>query len=336
MATVSSKVLCVICNKGKGTFKCEGCTEIFCPKHSIEHRNDLSKQLEEIEVTHDLAYKTLIQQTQNLRQHSLIQKIDQWEFQSIDKIRQMADEARNQLLKGITEHTSNIKKKLQDLSDELRQGREDNDFLENDLQEWMQKIEELKLELLNPVNIVIQEDSTPLITRIRIDNQDISDSFEPLYSNNPCIQENDQLLFEDDSRVGAEIRGKNEYQIGSHTIRVRVEQLIQNGWIAFGIISKSESTQNNSYTAPSSYGWSNQNQIYIGGQSTNEETIEIIQNDIVELSIDCDQQKIELKNERSDRIMELSIDTDKSPLPWQYYINLRAANTHVQILNPSD
>jgi len=335
MATVSSKVLCSVCNKGKGTFKCEGCSEIFCPKHSIDHRSDLSKKLEEIEVTHDLAYKTLIQQTQNLRQHSLIQKIDQWEYQSIEKIRLMADEARNQLLKGITEHTTDIKKKLQDLSDELRQGREDNDYLEGDLQQWIEKLEELKLELLNPVNIVIQEDSAPLVTRIRIDHQDTSNTFEPVY-NNLFTQENGRLVMKDDSQIRTEIRGKNEYQIGSHTIRFRIEQLVQDGWIAFGIISKSEPTQNNSYTSSSSYGWSNQNQIYIGGELNNEETIEIIQDDIVELFIDCDQRKIELKSERSDRTMELSIDIDKCAFPWQYYINLHGANTHIRILNPSD
>jgi hypothetical protein len=335
MATISSKVLCVICNKGKGTFKCEGCIQIFCPKHSIDHRNDLSKQLEEIEMTHDVAYKTLIQQTQNLREHSLIQKIDQWEYQSIEKIRQMADEVRSQLFKGITEHTSNIKKKLQDLSDELRQAREDNDYLEGDLQQWMEKLEELKLELLNPVNIGIQEDSTPLVTKIRIDRQDISDEFEPVYTNS-SIQENGQLVVKDDSLTYTEIRGKNEYQIGSHNIRFRIEQLVQSGWIAFGIISKSEPSGNKSYTLPSSYGWSNKNQIYIGGQVTREETIEIIQNDIVELLIDCDQQKIELKNERSDRTIELSVDINKCAFPWQYYINLHAANTRVRILNPSD
>jgi len=53
MAT-STKVLCVICDKGKGTFKCEGCLQTFCSKHSINHRNELGQQLEEIEIKHYL------------------------------------------------------------------------------------------------------------------------------------------------------------------------------------------------------------------------------------------------------------------------------------------
>ena len=336
MATVvSSKILCEICNKGKGTFKCEGCTKIYCPKHSIEHRNELSKQLEDIEISHDLTYKILIQQTQNLRQHLLIQKIDQWEYQSIEKIRLMADQSRNQLLKGITEHTTDIKKKLQDLLEELRQAREDNDFLEDDLQQWVNKLEEFKLELENPINIYIQQDSISLVNQIRIDYQDKNNQFESI-SNNPSIPDNDQLISKDDSQNPTEICGKTEYEIGNCTIRFRIEQLIQNELISFGIISKTEQIQNDLYTSSSSYGWSNQNQIYIGGKLNNQQTIEIIQNDIVELLIDCDQKKIQLKNERLDRTMELDIDTEICPFPWLYYVNLQTSNTHLRILNPSD
>ena len=311
MTTVASKVLCAICNKGKGTFKCEGCSKIFCPKHSIDHRNQLSKQLEEIAVDHDLAYKRLIQQTQNLQQHLLIQQVNQWEHQAIEKIRHTADEARNGLLKGITEHTGEMKRKLQDLSEELRQGREDSDFLEGDLRGWIDKLEALKLELLNPVNITVREDSTPLIRKIHIERQDTLESSR----SNSSVLENGRLVMQDDSQALTEILGKNEYQIGSHTIRFRVEKLIENGWIAFGIIArKSERTPSNLCASSSSYGWSNQNQIYLSGQLTNDETIEIGQNDVV----------------------ELFIDINKCPFPWQYYIDLRTTKTSVRILDPSD
>jgi hypothetical protein len=97
----STKVLCVTCNKGKGIFKCEGCSQIFCPKHSIGHRNDLSKQLEEIEITYDI-----VQQTEDPRQHPLLKKIDQWEKESIDKIRRVAEDARNELLVSTAQNTT--------------------------------------------------------------------------------------------------------------------------------------------------------------------------------------------------------------------------------------
>jgi hypothetical protein len=281
-ATESTKVLCIICNKGKGIFKCEGCSRIFCSKHSNDHRNELSKQLEEIAVAHDLIQQTLIQQTEDLRQHLLLIKIDQWEKESIDKIHRMAEEVRNILLSRTVEHSINIKQKLKHLSDDLRQGREDNDFIETDLRQWTQKLEELKKELLTPTTIAIQEDSTPLVTKIRIDHRYTSDVFERVCGTAE-IKENGRLVVKDDIQSHTEIRGKNEYNTGIHTLHFRVEQLVQSGWICFGIISKSEPMHICSYKSPSSYGWSNRNQIYVGtgGQINHEETIEIIQNDTV-------------------------------------------------------
>jgi hypothetical protein len=332
-STEETKVLCVVCNKAKGIYKCEGCSRIFCPKHSIDHRNELNVQLEEVAVTHDLVQQTLIQQEQDPQQHPLLKKINQWEKKSIDIIRQTAEKARNELLKGATRYTTEVKQKLQILSNELRQGREDNDFSEIDLRKWTQKLEELKTELLNPVNITIREDSTPLITNIGIDCQDATDVFERVCSN-AQIKENGRLAVGTGEHT--EIRGKREYNTGRYTLRFGVEQLVQNGWIMFGIISKSESMKNTSYTSPSTYAWSNRNQIYANGLYKGEDTLEITQNDIIILTLDCDQRKIELKNKRMNRGIELSVDINKCPFPWQLHLNLLVANTRVRILNPSD
>ena len=211
---ISSKNFCGICSKGKGTFKCEGCTRIFCPKHSIEHRNDLSKQLEEIEVAHDLAFKTLSQQTQNLRQHSLIQFVDQWEYQAIEQIRQLADETRTNLLEDIGQHTNIIKKKLQDLSEQLRQAREDNDFLEDDLQQWMDLLERLKSEVHHPVNITIQKDSTPIVMKIRIDRQEQSEYLDHIQTSS-LLDENEQFFLKDDPSISIDIPDENHHTIHS-------------------------------------------------------------------------------------------------------------------------
>lgn len=56
------KILCFLCNKAKGIYKCQGCSQVFCTTHSNEHRNELYKQLEEISMAHDLVYQTLNQQ----------------------------------------------------------------------------------------------------------------------------------------------------------------------------------------------------------------------------------------------------------------------------------
>ncbi|CAF1071829.1 unnamed protein product [Adineta steineri] len=334
-ATESTKILCIICNKGKGIFKCEGCSQIFCPKHSIDHRNELSKQLEEITVTHDLIQQTLVQQTEDPQQHPLIQKVDQWEKESIVKIRQLADKVKNDLCTYTTEHTTLIKHKLKQISIELRQSGEDSDFSEIDLQRWTQKLEELRQEFLSPSTITLRENFTPYITSIYIDRHHTFDVFERVYGVAE-IKENGNLTVQSDRSGRTEIRGRNEYTSGRHKLRFRIEQFDPSGWISVGIISKAEPMGELSYESPFSYGWSNKDQVWIAGQWRRQQTIQILQNETIELLIDCNKAKIELKNERLERTKELSIDLTKCPFPWQFYVNLYTSNTQVRILPSSN
>ncbi|CAF4908882.1 unnamed protein product [Rotaria sp. Silwood1] len=281
--------------------------------------------------------QTLIQQMEDPQQHPLVKKINQWEQESIVKIRQAAEEARNRLIKTTTEYTNDLKQKLNNLSDELRQGQEDNDFIETDLQQWIQKLEELKKELHSPATVAVQEDSTPLISKILIRNQNTFDLFERVCGTAE-IKENGCLVVKNNSSNHTEIRGQNEYNTGRHRVSFQIEQLASGGWIFFGIISKAEPMQTSSYSSPSSYGWSNQNQIFSGaaGQIISGETIEIVENDTITLLIDCNQKTVRLENDRLNKSIQQLVDINKCPFPWQLHLNLYLANTRVRILNSSN
>ncbi len=75
------------CGKEKATLKCGECLQDFCYNHSTEHRNELSKQFEDIETTRELLRQTLTEPIMKPQTHVLIQQIDQWERNSIMKIR---------------------------------------------------------------------------------------------------------------------------------------------------------------------------------------------------------------------------------------------------------
>jgi uncharacterized Fe-S cluster-containing radical SAM superfamily protein len=95
----SSKAPCATCgNKGIGIFRCEGCLQVFCRKHLNEHRDLLSHQLDEIVLEHDSLQQSIVEnkETQN-NQHPVLRQIDKWEKDSIRKIQQLAEEARQQL-----------------------------------------------------------------------------------------------------------------------------------------------------------------------------------------------------------------------------------------------
>ena len=72
MAIATGKARCNMCSKEKSTVRCEGYLQIFCFNHLISHRQELSKQLDEIEVNRDLFRQTLNEQINDGQKHFLI------------------------------------------------------------------------------------------------------------------------------------------------------------------------------------------------------------------------------------------------------------------------
>jgi chromosome segregation ATPase len=169
MATATGKSRCATCDKGNAILKCGGCTQDFCYNHFGDHRQQLNTQLGEVEVNRDLFRQTLSEQTAEPQKHSLIKQIDQWERDSIKKIRQATEEARQTLLQHTNTHIKHIEVKLNKLTDQLRQGREENDFVETDLRHWNEQLTQLTNELNKQSNISLRHDSKPFVTKLYVE-----------------------------------------------------------------------------------------------------------------------------------------------------------------------
>jgi chromosome segregation ATPase len=169
MANATSENRCTICNKPNAILKCGGCLGDFCYNHVREHRQELNKQLDEIEITRDVLRQILNEQIKEPQKHVLIQQIDQWEQESIDKIKQTAEETRKVLLEYMSRHTNRIESNLNNLTDRLKQSRDDNDFVETNLNEWNRQLSRLNEELDKPSTIDIVYNSAPLVTKICVD-----------------------------------------------------------------------------------------------------------------------------------------------------------------------
>jgi hypothetical protein len=77
MATATSRSSCVTCKKERGTVRCEGCLQTFCYNHLGEHRQELSKQLDEVKVTRDLFRQAFSQEAVKPQKHPLIQQVNE-------------------------------------------------------------------------------------------------------------------------------------------------------------------------------------------------------------------------------------------------------------------
>jgi hypothetical protein len=171
MATAADRKRCAICNKEKATLRCGGCSKDFCFTHVADHRQELSKQLDEVEVTRDLFRQALTEQSSQPQKHPLVQQIDKWERESINKIRQTAEEARQLIFQHTAGQITDTEVQLNKLTDQLRQSRQEDDFFETDLSRWKKELARLTEALKTSSNINIRQNSVPLVTKITVDVQ---------------------------------------------------------------------------------------------------------------------------------------------------------------------
>lgn len=168
MAADAERIPCATCIKERGIAKCAGCARNFCLKHLNEHRQVLTNQLDGIETSRDLFQQTLIQQKTEPQQHPLIQHINQWEEESIVRIRQAAEDARVLAGTYIDEHATQLGEKLAKLTAQLQRSRETDDIIETDLENWKEQLEQLEDHFKKPSHITIERRPTALINAIDV------------------------------------------------------------------------------------------------------------------------------------------------------------------------
>jgi hypothetical protein len=316
---------------------CEGCSKAFCVKHFNDHRRLLDEEMNMIIDEHDHLKHTLNQRTTKLDTHPLIKELENWEKESIAKIQQRAQELRQELLESTAAHTGDLLKTLQQLSEQLKQCREQDDFIEIDLQLWKKTLDNLKTDLTSLSTICInRHNNVSLVQDISINLFVVmKEEFELVSDNGVRIEESGQVVIHDAPNNHIEVRGKNEYASGSHTIRLCIEET-SDTWMLLGINSKLTSLQRLSYNSQSTYGWSSNNDIWSNGQknrNNSNDVIEMKKNDIINLILDCDKQAIMMVNERTNKKHEMAVNIFHCPFPWQLHINLFEANSRVRILS---
>ena len=124
MTTTIGKTHCGPCGKEKIAYRCEGCSQAFCVNHLADHHRELTLQFDDLEDQRNIFRQKLTEQTNDPERQILVQEIKQWESDSIDLIRQTAEEARQVLAKHATE---NIRK----VEDNLTQLTEDDEVMKN-------------------------------------------------------------------------------------------------------------------------------------------------------------------------------------------------------------
>ncbi len=340
MASSSTRKQCEVADhcEQTGVAQCEGCQQTFCSNHFNHHRQRLSEEIDLIIGEHDQLKNTLIEKSNNLQSHRLIQKINDWEKESIQIIQKKAVELRHNLMQLEITRADELSQKLQSFAEQLNKSREQSDYIETDLQKWKKYLEDLQSNLASPSAIDInRHENIPIISKPYIDVKITNDSFERVFENSIRLQEDGKVVVYEGSGGYKEIRGKTKYQFGCHQIHILIEHP-RNLWTFLGINSESTALQSASYKAPSAYGWCSGKFIYTKGQCGLDfsifpnNLIEMKSNDVITLTFDCDNHKISMTNSRTKAKHNLTVDIHSCRLPWQLHVILREPKSRVRIL----
>jgi hypothetical protein len=317
---------------------CEGCQARFCIQHFNEHRHALNKELDEISGGYDELNDLFIQKHDSIPSHATIDKINQWEKESIAIIQQRAQGLRDQFTTLEKERVNEFSNKFQRPALEIGQARQENSYIETDLLRWKELLKDLRTRFtVSSAIYLAHHEDLPLVPKPYINVQAVDESFEKVFDESVGIEEEGKSAVFRGHKGYTEVRGRTMYTFGCHKLNLRIENSAKQ-WIFLGINSKSIPLKDRSYLSPSAYGWCSSHNVYSQGQSANnfsffeKNRIDMEKNDFMSLVFDCDNRRISIENTRTHAKHALVVDTDSCPLPWQLHVILQEPKSGVRIL----
>ena len=174
---------------------CNGCSQNFCRKHFNEHRDQLSTDLQTVFGEHD----NLLQEVQMQLEcpsdplnsgpaADLLKRIEDWKKATISNVTRVAQEASAhvQRLFSRKQDMDQLKKRVDDITAELKAQQESESFVETDIDRWTQDLRRIQTEISqpppifkNPPQLQIQAVDWNTIVRVSIRHESPVTPVEP-------------------------------------------------------------------------------------------------------------------------------------------------------------
>ena len=168
MATSEAKATCFLCNKTRETYFCQGCSKYFCIDHLLEHRTHIQQQFHQLQNDHDQLRQQINDFKDNPTEHPLIKQIDQWEEESIQKIKKQAQNCRTQWMSYSDTLLREMEKKLNHSAEQIQDIHRENQFNEIDLNDLKGRLQSLGRQLNQPTYIFKKQQITSLFNKISL------------------------------------------------------------------------------------------------------------------------------------------------------------------------
>lgn len=207
----SASAPCRECDRS--SYQCEGCRQSFCRTHLSQHRENLNQQFHNLTTEYSNlqqilslppSYESLTENTE------LVNKINQWEIDSIRQVKELAETAREKLRsRSDVIPTERFRPELQQFNDELQGIQQANNLIESDIQRLISKFKDLKFKI---------EDSIMTTLDIKITPIDWTKYFQLITKPNSKQRPQQVLHFDRLStstpRINLDVRGADWYVLG--------------------------------------------------------------------------------------------------------------------------
>ncbi|CAF1375631.1 unnamed protein product [Didymodactylos carnosus] len=154
-AALSKK--CDVCQERAGTLSCTGCEQVFCKQDMTKHRQQLSRELDLVMREHNNLDKRIQHKmTGDQGGHrKLLDQINEWEKSVIDKIKDAAQQAREQVHLFLGAQPAH---RLRQITDDIESRMKEEDYVETDIEYWSNQVKKLskEIEMGDSTSIVIK------------------------------------------------------------------------------------------------------------------------------------------------------------------------------------
>ncbi|CAF1143156.1 unnamed protein product [Adineta steineri] len=139
---------CSTCQKPMGIMYCTGCNGYFCTKDFRGHREKLFTEMEDLVEERNELQEKINKATEGSNLcNPLIEEINAWEKITIEKVRQTAEQVRQQTNQLMDSKYMKITNEFKSFSEELADLKETEDYVEYDLTRLKQKIDQFNVDL---------------------------------------------------------------------------------------------------------------------------------------------------------------------------------------------
>ena len=351
---------CARCTTGRAIATCNGCEAMFCIIHFNEHRAELTRVMDTITLEHDSLRHDLYEETV---EHPLLSRINAWEEESMKIIKTVADRARTKLHQILTEKKHDVISLLENFTAELQVRRDSEDFTENDLRKWTEKLKSFRDTFDDCSNIILEDDknSQSVIHLIKISEQrpgrssSLVQSIErsssslcqlPTDSTEKFDKIDCEVSLSDDELVATYrskfnvfssryVYGVNRYSSGNHSVHLSIERKADTP-LFFGIITASKKYDQSYIGANNSsvYGWYNMESFVINGKAQKYTDENLFRTgDQVILLLNCNEAQIGFHHRTTKRLFQIPINLDKCPFPWKLIFSLPTVHDSIRIIH---